>query len=395
MHDPLRDRPSIVVGMTHRAESVAEIDPASFERELRSGANVVVIDVRDREAFDAWHIPAAGPSVVNVPEADVLARPDSVVIPEGAAVRLICNAGNASARAAALLDHAATDVRSVHDGMIGWSRVLQYDDVPLPGKIAVVQFRREARGCLSYLVIGGGEALVVDPAPDVRAYLDAAACRGVRIRRVLDTHVHADHLSGARDLARLAGATLHLSHPAIARGVRYATEVEGVGDDDALTLGDQAVHVVALPGHTTDMIGVRIGDEALIGGDSVFLDSVARPDLEAGDDGSAMAAGQLYRTLHERVLTLPPAMLLLPCHYAGGRLDGPIVGRLDAVRAAIPELDMDEAGFVRQVLAAMPPRPANYLAIIAVNLGDDVEPDDAARLEIGANNCAVKRAPLA
>ena len=110
---------------------------------------------------------------------------------------------------------------------------------------------------------------------------------------MLDTHVHADHVSGARELARRAGAVLHLSHPALARGVRYAAGVEGVGDGDALALGREAVHVVALPGHTTDMIGVRIGDEALIGGDSLFLDSVARPDLEAGDEGSAMAARQL------------------------------------------------------------------------------------------------------
>ena len=212
---------------------------------------------------------------------------------------------------------------------------------------------------------------------------------------MLDTHVHADHVSGARELARRAGATLHLSHRALARGVRYAADVSGVGDGDALTLGREAVHVLALPGHTTDMVGVRIGDEALIGGDSLFLDSVARPDLEAGDDGSAMAARQLYRTLRERVLTLPPAMLLLPCHYGGGRLPGPLARPLREVRAAVPELDLDEDGFVNQVLGAMPPRPANYLAIIGVNLGDELDPDAVARLEVGANNCAVKRAPVA
>jgi glyoxylase-like metal-dependent hydrolase (beta-lactamase superfamily II)/rhodanese-related sulfurtransferase len=373
----------------------AEIDPGSFEDELRSGADVVVIDVRDAAAFGAWHIPDSGTSVLNVPEADVASYAEETAVPAGTAVRVICNAGNASLRVRAMLEHLAGDVRSVHDGMIGWSRVLQAGDVPLAGPVAVVQFRREARGCLSYLVTGDGEALVVDPAPDVQPYLAAAAARGARIRRVLDTHVHADHVSGARELAHRAGATLHLSHQALVRGVRYASDVAGVGDADALTLGREAVHVVALPGHTTDMIGVRIGDEALIGGDSLFLDSVARPDLEAGDEGSAMAARQLYRTLRERVLTLPVMMLLLPCHYAGGRLSAPLVRPLGDVREAVPELDLDEDSFVRQVLGAMPPRPANYLAIIAVNLGDDVEPEAAARLEVGANNCAVKRSPVA
>lgn len=380
--------------MTPPSDTVVEIDPRSFERELRSGANVLVVDVRDRQAFASWRLPDGVTPVVNVPEAELAADPAGALagLAAGAAVRVICGAGNASKRGAALLEQLGGDVRSVHAGMIGWSRVLQYDDVPVPGDISVVQFRREARGCLSYLVAADGEGLVVDPAPDVRPYLDAAAGRGVRIRHVLDTHVHADHLSGARDLVRLSGATLHLSHRALARGVTYAAEVVSVGDDDPIALGGHEVRVIALPGHTTDMVGVRVGDVALIGGDSLFLDSVARPDLEAGDEGSAGAARQLHRTLRERIATLPPRMLLLPCHYAGGRLDGPLVRPLGQALATVPEVALGEDAFVREVLSAMPPRPLNYLAIIGVNLGDDLAPDAAARLEVGANNCAAKRA---
>jgi glyoxylase-like metal-dependent hydrolase (beta-lactamase superfamily II)/rhodanese-related sulfurtransferase len=377
--------------MTLPSNVVAEIEPEAFDRELRDGANIVVLDVRARPAFATWHLPESGTRLVNVPEAEVSAAVLAGV-PEGTAVRVICDAGNASLRAAGVLDQLGADVRSVRTGMIGWSRVLQLDDVPLPGPVSVVQFRREARGCLSYLVLAAGEALVVDPAPGVQPYLSAASARGVRIRRVLDTHVHADHLSGARELARLCGASLHLSHQALARGVRYASEVEPVGDGDALALGSEAVRVVALPGHTSDMIGVRIGDVALIGGDSLFLDSVARPDLESGDDGSDAAARTLYRTLRDRIGKLPAAMLLLPCHYPGGRLHGPHARSLGEVRAAVAELALDEDAFVRQVLRAMPPRPANYLAIIGVNLGDGTSAEAAARLEIGANNCAAKPA---
>jgi glyoxylase-like metal-dependent hydrolase (beta-lactamase superfamily II) len=261
------------------------------------------------------------------------------------------------------------------------------------GPVSVAQFRREARGCLSYLLIAGGDALVVDPAPDVAAYVDAAATRGARIRRVLDTHVHADHLSGARDLAHRTGAVLHLSAAALARGVRYAGDVAPVTDGDVLALGDSSVTVLALPGHTSDMTGLRLGDAALIGGDSVFLDAIARPDLEVGEAGSGDAARELHRTLRERIGPLPDAMLLLPCHYAGGRRDGPLVATLGEVRAAVPELALDEDAFVRQVLADMPPRPANYLAIIGVNLGEELDADTASRLEVGANNCAARRVP--
>ncbi len=378
--------------MTETPQSIDEIEPAAFEQELRSGAEVVVVDSRDRASYAAWHVDPAGATMLNAPAEEIVAAPGEILasVPAGSSLRVICNAGNASRRVVAALERHGGRARSVRGGVIGWSRVLQRDEIPLRGPIAVTQFRREARGCLSYLLAAGGEALVVDPAPDVQPYLDEAGRRGVRIVRVLDTHVHADHLSGARELASRAGAALHLSAAALARGVRYASDVEPVGDGDKLHFGGQAVRVVALPGHTSDMIGVQIGEEALIGGDSLFADSVARPDLENGDAGAEDAARELHRTLRERIAPLPDSALLLPCHYAGGRLDGPLAPALGEVRAAVRELALGEDAFVRQVLAAMPPRPANYLDIISVNLGDALDADAAARLEVGANNCAAK-----
>jgi len=375
---------------TPPVRDVDEIAPSEFERELRDGADVIVIDTRGRDAFAEWHVEAGGARILNVPEAELVADPDGTLsgIPADARLRVICNAGNASRRVAAALEGHARETRSVRDGLIGWSRVLQRDEVPLPGPFTLVQFRREARGCLSYLVAAGGEALVVDPAPGVQPYLDEAEARGVRIVRVLDTHVHADHLSGARELAQRTGAALHMSAAALDRGVRYAGEVTPVRDGDELPLGGASVRVVGLPGHTSDMTGVLIGEDALIGGDSLFADGVARPDLETGDEGAATAARQLHRTLRERVAPLPDATRLLPCHYPGGRLDRALAPQLGDVRAAVPELALSEDAFVEQVLSAMPPRPANYLSIIGVNLGEDQPGDGAARLEIGANNCA-------
>ncbi len=376
--------------MSDLSDRVDEIDPDAFERELRDGADVVVIDTRDRDAFAEWHVDAGDAQLLNMPESELVADPDTMLVgmPADARLRVICNAGNASRRVAAALDGHAREALSVRDGLIGWSRVLQHDEVPLPGSVTLLQFRREARGCLSYLVLAGGEALVVDPSANVQPYIDEAMARGARIVRVLDTHVHADHLSGARELARRTGAALHLSDGALARGVTYAAEVTAVTDGDALALGSETVRVVALPGHTSDMTGILIGEEVLIGGDSLFADGVARPDLESGDEGAATAARQLHRTLRERVAGLPDTTRLAPCHYPGGRRAGALAPPLGEVRAAVAELALDEDAFVERVLSAMPPRPANYLSIIGRNLGDDVSEEDAARLEIGANNCA-------
>ena len=376
--------------MSQSATAVREIGAADLEAELRAGADVVVLDTRERDASAAWNV---GGDLRILPEAELADDPDGVLagIPARARVRVICHAGIGSRRVAAALAGRFAEVLSVRGGMIGWSRLLRAEDVPLPGPFAVVQLRREARGCLSYLVVAGGEALVVDPAPAVEPYLDAARARGARITRVFDTHVHADHVSGARELAALTGATLHLSRAALRRGLRYTDAVAPVADGNLLSLGDEAVRVVALPGHTTDMTGLLLGDAALIGGDSLFTDSVARPDLEAGAEGAGEAAAELFGTLSGPLAALPAATVLLPCHYAGGRLPGPHTATLGEVRGRVGELALGREAFVREILRRLPPTPANHLSIIAVNLGEEMAADDAARLEVGANNCAARQ----
>jgi glyoxylase-like metal-dependent hydrolase (beta-lactamase superfamily II)/rhodanese-related sulfurtransferase len=371
-----------------------EIPATELEHELGSGAEIAVIDVRERDAYESWHLdPGSTARLSNVPEHVLEADPAAALegVPADVPVRVICNAGVTSRRMAGVLAALRPGVVSVSGGMIGWSRLLASDPVPLPGPARVMQFRREARGCLSYLVAGGRRALVVDPAPDVEPYLVSAEQLGVSVAAVLDTHVHADHLSGARELAERSGAVLHVSGAALARGIRDPQRFTAVADGDLLDVGTD-VQVLALPGHTTDMIGLMVEGRALIAGDSVFADSVARPDLEAGDAGADVAARQLYVTLQTRVLTLPAETVLLPCHYPGGRLARPIAPTLAEVRRAVPELDAGEDEFARFLLASMPPRPANYEQIIAANLGESSDAEAASRLEVGANNCAVSRA---
>ena len=371
-----------------------EIPASELEHELASGSAVAVIDVRERGDFESWHLdPGPAARLSNVPEHELEADPAASLegVPADVPVRVICNAGVTSRRVAGALAALRPGVATVSGGMIGWSRVLASDPVPLPVPAQVVQFRREARGCLSYLVARDGRALVVDPAPDADPYLREAEHMGASIVAVLDTHVHADHLSGARELAEQAGAILHVSAAALARGIRDAQRFTPVADGERLQVGAE-VRVLPLPGHTTDMIGLMVDGRALIAGDSLFADSVARPDLEAGDIGAEDAARQLYRTLQTRVLTLPADTVVLPCHYPGGRVGGPIAPTLAEARRAIPELDAGEDEFVRFLLGSMPPRPANYQQIIAANLGESSDGEAAARLEVGANNCAVSRA---
>ncbi|HEU0193630.1 MAG TPA: MBL fold metallo-hydrolase [Gaiellales bacterium] len=368
-----------------------EIDPEALEREIAAGVPLVLIDLRDEDSFAAWQLDAPPGVVRNVPDARFDSALEGVLAatPDDARVRLICASGRTSLARAGTVARLRPGAASVHGGMIGWSRLLVHDDVPLPGPARVAQFRREARGCLSYLIESDGQALVVDPAPDVEAYRGLAARLNARIVAVFDTHVHADHLSGGRELARAGGAPLMMSGGALRRGVADPDALTPLADGDRIEVGRADVRMLALPGHTTDMAGLLVDGAALVGGDSLFADSVARPDLEAGDSGAAEAARVLHRTIHERILALSDSVRLLPCHYPGGRRQGPLAPTLGEVRAAVAELRLDESEFVRRVTASMPPRPANHEQIIAVNLGRGAPGLDAPRLEVGANNCAI------
>ncbi|MFN8218449.1 MAG: MBL fold metallo-hydrolase [Solirubrobacterales bacterium] len=363
------------------------IDPAELAERLARREPLTVLDVRvDAE----WPIEAESATLLHLPADDVLAAPVATAERLSGPVAVVCQRGLRAEAVAGALRAVGTDASVLAGGMRGWIGALRAwpVEVGLPG-VEVVQVQRPGRGCLSYLVASEGEAVVVDPAPDAAFYAALAERRGARITQVLDTHIHADHLSGARQLCELTGARLRLSEPALERGVAFAESVVAVADGEEIELGRTTLRVLALPGHTTDMTGLLVGGRALIAGDSVFADGIARPDLQRGDaEGSREMARLLHRTLRERVLALPGDTVLLPCHTHPGVPSGPVAPTLDEVRAAVPELGLADAEqFAEALLAEMPPRPANYESIIAANSGTHrFDPE----LETGGNSCATR-----
>lgn len=365
----------------------ATIEPTDLADRLSHLEPLTILDVR-AEATDS--IEAAGASVRHLPASHVLADPDRVAAQLEGPVAVVCERGLTAQGVTDALRARGVEAMVLDGGMRGWIGALQARPVELGiDGLEAIQVQRPGRGCLSYLLAAGGEALVVDPAPDPGFYLDLARGLDARITTVFDTHIHADHISGARELAIAAGATLRLSEAALDRGVAYADRVVPVADGEKLTVGAVTLKALALPGHTTDMTGLLIEDRALIGGDSLFADGIARPDLQRGDSEGAKAMSRtLHATLHERVMPLGDDTILLPCHsHPGVQLEA-IAPRLAEVRAAVPELALQDAEeFAREVTAAMPPRPANYEEIIAVNSGTHTfDPE----LETGGNSCAAR-----
>lgn len=373
--------------MTSTTTSPSSITPAALVARLADGERVTVLDVRDDAA---WPIEAPGLTVRHVPTAQVLADPARVAAELEGPVVVVCHRGLSAQGVVDVLRATGTQAAVLEGGMRGWIGALRAVPVELGLRgLRVLQVQRPGRGCLSYVLSAGGRALVVDPAPDAAFYADLAEGLGVTITDVLDTHLHADHLSGARELAELTGASLRLPAPALQRGVTYP--VLPLAHGDRIPLGDIDVHAVALPGHTTDMTGLAIGSpvRALLSGDSLFADGIARPDLQEGDPEGARAMGRmLHDTLHERVLALDDDVVLLPGHDHPRVRTAAVAPTLGQVRARVPELAIgDPAEFAEALLADMPARPANYEAVIAVNAGaHEYDPE----LETGGNSCSTR-----
>jgi glyoxylase-like metal-dependent hydrolase (beta-lactamase superfamily II) len=249
------------------------------------------------------------------------------------------------------------------------------------------------------MVYDEDEALVIDPLRFFAdRYIEDAEERGAELVYALDTHIHADHISGVRVLNE-RGVEGVVPEPAVARGVTYADELTTVSDGDVLDVGGVEIEAVHTPGHTSGMTSYLVNDAFLATGDGLFVETVARPDLEEGDKGAPDAARQLHGSLQERILKLDGDVLVGGAHYSSSAEpaeDGTYTATLDELKGKMGVLSMEREEFVETILADMPPRPANYKEIIAVNLGQEVADDEEAfTLELGPNNCAVGNEALA
>ena len=241
------------------------------------------------------------------------------------------------------------------------------------------QIPHDDLGCASYLIgdDGAGVAAVVDPKFEIEGYLELARYMGVSIEHILETHNHADHVSGHGKLAAATGATIHINRKA---GADYEHEPFDHGFE--LELGNIKVRAIHTPGHRPEhtafaLIDTSRGEEpwALLTGDSLFVNDVARPDLAIDKEEGAHG---IFSSLHERILRLPPETEVWPGHLGGSLCGGPAMdmkpsSTLAYERAHNPMLQVDdEAQFVEQAVGSLGPQPPNFEAIVALNKGEFV-----------------------
>ncbi len=236
-------------------------------------------------------------------------------------------------------------------------------------------FRQFYLGCLahaSYLIGDGGEAAVVDPRRDVDVYVDEARAQGLAIRWVVETHLHADFVSGHAELAARTGATIVIGAKA-----RAAFSHRPVRDGEEIRLGNVVLRFLETPGHTPESISILALDpepRLVLTGDTLFIGDVGRPDLAASGSGLTAEgmAGQLYDSLHGKLLTLPDDVAVYPAHGAGSLCGRNISNETSSTigvqrRTNYALRPMQKGDFVRMMTADLPEVPAYFPRDVELN----------------------------
>jgi hydroxyacylglutathione hydrolase len=239
------------------------------------------------------------------------------------------------------------------------------------------QLLHEERSCASYLVgcPSLGLCAAIDPQGVPHRYIEAAEGNAMVISHVIDTHVHADHLSGARSLAEAASATLYFGSKA-----EVGFEFSPLDDGDVLEVGNRRIRIIHTPGHTPDHVSLLVDDWFVLTGDTLFVGDVGRVDLALTDvDESELRrrAEQLYSSLRT-LMALRDDVEVYPGHYAGstcGRgMDGKTISTVGRERRYNEALSLDVEAFSQFQLSNMPAQPQDFEKIKRANTGLEKQP---------------------
>ncbi|MFS1511278.1 MBL fold metallo-hydrolase [Chengkuizengella sp. SCS-71B] len=351
-----------------------------------------ILDVRNHDDFKDWKIEGKQIKHLNIPYFELIDGVEEIMdkIPSDKEIIVVCAKEGSSKMVAEMLSEQGLTASYLKGGMKSWSEYLYKKEVFSDDKMKVYQFVRVGKGCLSYMVVSGGEALIVDPSRFTHIYKKAAEDEGVKITHIVDSHLHADHISGGRLLAEETGANYYLMKSEGAVFDFKALENYNKIDFEHVSL---EVIAVKTPGHTPGSVSFFVNEKILFSGDTIFVSGLGRPDL----GGKAREwAKDLYDTVYNKVSLITDDVIVLPSHYADFEEEVNVAGYIGELLGEIRKQNeimsnQSEEDFVEHVAqSASSETPPNFEEIIAINRGEEeAEEEKQQELEIGPNRCAV------
>lgn len=368
-------------------ESVISVE--DLKKRLDENKVEFILDLRNEDEFAAWHIEGhTDIDTANIPQVDFVGEEEKYLkdFPKDKQIIAICAHGDSSRYTAELLKGSGFNAVSLKGGMDAWS---EFYEIRMANSAPdVYQIYRVARGCLSYLIVSDEEAIAIDPCRHTGPIMSLANDLNVKITHVLDTHLHADHISGGREVAGKAGCR-YCIHPDDVAGAKF--DYTGLKDGQIITLGLDSFKVLHSPGHTPGSTSFLLDEKFLFSGDTIMKKSIGRPDL--GGQAEKWAE-LLYATLFSHLAGLPDDTVVFPAHTISIREqdpDGPVALELGEARRESELFQLrDIEKFIALVNSSLPQNPERYRQIRLLNLGE-MTADEAKKkeLEIGKNLCGM------
>ena len=351
----------------------------------------LIIDIRGAENYKEWNI--KGSQNIDVYNDLWAGNFDKVKnklgnLPKDRKIITVCNAGVTSQNASMLLESMGYTTLILEKGMRGWNSLHITDNVINEGDLLLKQIARIGKGCLSYMIGSNStrECFIVDPSQFVEEYAEIVKGNGFEIKGVIETHVHADHLSGARLLTELTQTKYYVS----SKDLNLKIDFVDLDKLEGIEIGKNKIKILKTPGHTDGSLCFLVDDKVLLTGDTLFLEGIGRPDLGRNKDEVTKWAKILFDTLNQ-IKKLDGNLKILPAHFTSYSAF-PIYKTLENLLKNNKSLKISsESEFVKHILNNLQMTPPNYEQIKNVNLKFMTLPRQIAeQLEFGPNRCASK-----
>jgi glyoxylase-like metal-dependent hydrolase (beta-lactamase superfamily II)/rhodanese-related sulfurtransferase len=394
------------------------IKPNELKKKIDQGEDIFILDVRNSEEHKSWKISYDRyPDSQLIPIDELPSRESLKKIPKDKEIITFCARGNRSMSAAKILSKYGYKVKSIEGGLNGWNAVYDLSLITQKNSpINIWQIRRISKGCISYLISNSltKDALVIDATCEIDSIISNILNENnFKLTKVVETHLHADHLSGATKLAKKYGSTIYLSslENYNIKNNEYGLKFKFIRDRDTIKIGNEVfLEAVYTPGHTSGSISFKLeittdnflqksrNEDNQINnslnkmfvfvGDTLFINGVGRPDLHGKTDEFAH---KLFNTYQQKVLILPDEAIILPSHHSGiFEHKKPIYDTIKSIKQKINLLSASENDFVKYINKNIPPHPMNHDTIISINKQliacDKIEQND---IEMGPNACGI------
>jgi glyoxylase-like metal-dependent hydrolase (beta-lactamase superfamily II) len=388
---------------------------------MDDGDDFIILDVRTEQEHDMWSISYDKYQDSTLIPVDTLMSVESLKkLPKDKEIIAYCAHGQRSSFAASALSSIGYKVRTVEGGIVEWSHVYDVTNLEIEKTIPlqIWQIRRVSKGCMSYIIASTKEktAVILDPTCSIESIMDDLIARHqLTIVSVIDTHMHADHLSGATKIAYKYNAQLNISsvEKYIVENVstEYQSLIKLIDGGDKIKVGDRFyLEAVHSPGHTEGSMSFildlnhKLEQEnthkldaknnltkhplILFTGDTIFVNGIGRPDLH---NKAQEYTTNLYQTYQNKIFRLPDDTIVLPSHYSESfEHNKPIFNTLQSIKLQLAKITNSENNFSEYLSSNIPPQPMNYDKIVKINQNlISCEKVLFRDLEAGPNSCGI------